>query len=142
MNWIPNIFRRRKLFDELSEEIRLHIEERTEQLIGEGMCPRLAEQEASRAFGNRTLVRAEPRSVALAHTGIDVGRRAIGGSPVAPFSRIYICGCFDAGIGYWRKRRGFCGIERADPAPSECSSCGKPLHNRARRLQGSGYFVS
>ena len=65
MNWIPNIFRRRKLFDELSEEIRLHIEERTEQLIGEGMCPRLAEQEASRAFGNRTLVEERSREVWL-----------------------------------------------------------------------------
>ena len=68
MNWIPNIFRRRKLFDELSEEIRLHIEERTEQLIGEGMCPRLAEQEASRAFGNRTLVEERSREVWLWHT--------------------------------------------------------------------------
>jgi hypothetical protein len=30
MNWIPQIFRRRKLYNELSEEIRLHMEERTE----------------------------------------------------------------------------------------------------------------
>ena len=35
MNWIPQIFRRRKLYNELSEEIRLHIEERTEQLVRE-----------------------------------------------------------------------------------------------------------
>jgi len=35
MNWIPNIFRRDKLREELSEEIRLHIEERAEQLMGE-----------------------------------------------------------------------------------------------------------
>src|ERR1700731_4068758 len=28
MNWIPNIFRRGKPYDDLSEEIRLHIEER------------------------------------------------------------------------------------------------------------------
>jgi hypothetical protein len=40
MNWIPNIFRRRKLYDDLSEEMRLHIEERTEQLMGEGMSRR------------------------------------------------------------------------------------------------------
>ena len=37
MNWVPNIFRRRKLYDDLSEEIRLHIEERAEQLMREGM---------------------------------------------------------------------------------------------------------
>jgi len=28
MNWIPNILRRGKPYDDLSEEIRLHIEER------------------------------------------------------------------------------------------------------------------
>jgi predicted permease len=65
MNWIPNIFRRRKLYDDLSEEIRLHIEERTEQLIGEGMSPLLAEQHARRAFGNRTLVEERSREVWL-----------------------------------------------------------------------------
>ena len=46
MNWMPNIFRRRKLFDELSEEMRLHIEERAEQLMGEGMSPKEAERQA------------------------------------------------------------------------------------------------
>ena len=33
MNWIPRIFRRRKLFNDLSEEMCLHLEERVEQLI-------------------------------------------------------------------------------------------------------------
>ena len=37
MNWIPQIFRRRKIYDDLSEEMRLHIEERAEQLMREGM---------------------------------------------------------------------------------------------------------
>ena len=36
MDWIPQIFRRRKLYEDLSEEIRLHMEERAEQL----MCDR------------------------------------------------------------------------------------------------------
>jgi macrolide transport system ATP-binding/permease protein len=63
MSWIPSIFRRRKLYDDLSEEIRLHIEERTEQLIGEGMSPRQAEQQARQAFGNRTLVEERSREV-------------------------------------------------------------------------------
>ena len=51
MNWIPRIFRR-KLYDDLSEEIRLHIEERAEQLMREGMSRKEAEQQARRAFGN------------------------------------------------------------------------------------------
>ena len=33
MSWLERIFRRRKLNDELSEELQGHIEERTEQLI-------------------------------------------------------------------------------------------------------------
>jgi predicted permease len=63
MNWIPNIFRRRKLYDDLSEEIRLHIEERAEQLMREGMSPKDAEQAARRAFGNRTLLEERSREV-------------------------------------------------------------------------------
>jgi predicted permease len=63
MNWIPNIFRRDKLREELSEEIRLHIEERAEQLMGEGMSWKEAEQAARRAFGNRTLIEERSREV-------------------------------------------------------------------------------
>ncbi len=63
MNWIQNIFRRRKLYNDLSEEIRLHIEERAEQLIGEGMSSEEAEQAARRAFGNRTLLEERSREV-------------------------------------------------------------------------------
>jgi macrolide transport system ATP-binding/permease protein len=63
MNWIPQIFRRRKLYNELSEEIRLHIEERTEQLMREGMSATEAERTARRAFGNRTLLEERSREV-------------------------------------------------------------------------------
>src|SRR5271165_173601 len=63
MNWVPNIFRRRRLYDDLSEEIRLHMEERVEQLMGEGMDRREAERAARRAFGNRTLVEERSREV-------------------------------------------------------------------------------
>jgi predicted permease len=63
MSWITNIFRRGKLYDDLSEEIRLHIEERAEQLMREGMSRREAEQQARRAFGNRTLLEERSREV-------------------------------------------------------------------------------
>ena len=63
MNWIPTVFRRRKLYDDLAEEIRLHMEERTEQLMREGMSPAEAAQQARRAFGNRTLVEERSREV-------------------------------------------------------------------------------
>jgi predicted permease len=63
MNWILGIFCRRKLFDALSEEMRLHIEERAEQLMGEGMSPEEAAREARKAFGNRTLLEERSREV-------------------------------------------------------------------------------
>ena len=37
MSWIPSFFRRNKLYSDLNEEIRLHIEERAEQLMSEGV---------------------------------------------------------------------------------------------------------
>ncbi len=63
MEWQPNIFRRRKLYDDLSEEIRLHIEERAEQLIADGMSSEQAHREARKAFGNRTVVEERSREV-------------------------------------------------------------------------------
>jgi len=63
MNWIPNLFRRRKLYDDLTEEIRLHIEERAEQLIAAGISPAEAEREARLAFGNKTVLEERSREV-------------------------------------------------------------------------------
>ena len=63
MNWIPRIFRRRRLFDELSEEMRLHLEERVEQLKREGLSPEEAERQARIAFGNLAVVEERSREV-------------------------------------------------------------------------------
>ena len=63
MNWIPNVFRRRHLYDEISEEIRLHIEEHAERLMGQGMSREEATREARRAFGNRTVLEERSREV-------------------------------------------------------------------------------
>ena len=40
MDWIPTFFRRRKIHEDLLEEMRLHLEERIEQLMGD---PRMTE---------------------------------------------------------------------------------------------------
>jgi hypothetical protein len=58
MNWLPDIFRRRKIYGDLAEEMRIHLEERTEQLISEGMSRKEAQQAARRAFGNPTVIEA------------------------------------------------------------------------------------
>ena len=63
MDWIPQIFRRDKIYNDLSEEIRLHIEERTEQLIREGMSAKEAARQARLAFGNAALLEERSREV-------------------------------------------------------------------------------
>ncbi len=63
MNWMPSIFRRHELYDDLSEEIRLHIQERTEQLIREGVSAEEAGRQARIAFGNRVLLEERSRAV-------------------------------------------------------------------------------
>ena len=63
MDWTPNIFRRRNLYNDLAEEMRLHLEERTEQFMREGMNRTQAEQAARRAFGNPTLLEETSREV-------------------------------------------------------------------------------
>jgi predicted permease len=63
MKWLPDIFRRKKMYDDLAEELRLHLEERTEQFIAEGMSRQDAEAAARRAFGNPTLLEERSREV-------------------------------------------------------------------------------
>lgn len=63
MNWIPGIFRSRKPFDDLSEEMCLHLEERVERLIGEGLSPKEAERQARIAFGNLAAIEERSREI-------------------------------------------------------------------------------
>lgn len=61
MDWIPNIFRRRKLYEDLSEEIHQHIQEHTEHLINQGLSSEDAARAARLAFGNRTQIEERSR---------------------------------------------------------------------------------
>jgi predicted permease len=64
MSWLERIFRRRHLYDELDEEVREHIEEKTEQLMRlENFSRAQARQAALRAFGNPVLVQTRSREV-------------------------------------------------------------------------------
>ena len=63
MNWIPNIFHRGEPCVGLSEEMRLHIEERAEQLMGEGLSREEAERKARVAFGSRAVLEEWSREV-------------------------------------------------------------------------------
>jgi predicted permease len=63
MNWLNRILRRRNLYNDLAEEMREHLEEKTEQFQREGMSRKEAEQAARRAFGNPTLLEQRGREV-------------------------------------------------------------------------------
>ena len=64
MNWFKRIFGRQHLYDELGEELREHIEEKTEQLMRlENLSRAEARHAALRAFGNPTLVETRSREV-------------------------------------------------------------------------------
>ena len=64
MSWFERIFRRRHLDDDLAEELREHIEERTEQIMRlENLSRPEARQAALRAFGNPTLIQTRSREV-------------------------------------------------------------------------------
>ncbi|MEX2302442.1 MAG: ABC transporter permease [Bryobacterales bacterium] len=63
MNWIRQIFGRRRLFGDLSEEIRQHVEEKTDELAAQGMPRDEAAAAARREFGNLTSVEERGREV-------------------------------------------------------------------------------
>ena len=63
MNWFKQLVSRRRLYGDLSEEIREHLEEKVEGLVRNGMSPRDAEFAARREFGNVTLTEESARDV-------------------------------------------------------------------------------
>jgi predicted permease len=62
MNWLRQISSRNWRFDELSDEIREHIDEKVEELVAKGMPRKEAEHVARREFGNVTLTEEDSRA--------------------------------------------------------------------------------
>jgi hypothetical protein len=56
MNWLKQLFSRRRLHNDLSDEIREHLEEKIEELVVNGIPRKEATAAARREFGNVTLV--------------------------------------------------------------------------------------
>jgi putative ABC transport system permease protein len=54
MTWIKQLFTRRRIYDDLGEEIQQHLDEKTEALVAEGMTREQAARAARREFGNIT----------------------------------------------------------------------------------------
>ena len=63
MNWWKGVFFRRRLYGDLSEEMREHLDERVDELTQEGMSGDDALAAARREFGNRTLLEEHGREV-------------------------------------------------------------------------------
>ncbi|HTI65343.1 MAG TPA: ABC transporter permease, partial [Gemmatimonadaceae bacterium] len=61
MIWLDRLLHRRRIYDDLSDEIRAHLEEKTDELIARGMSPVEAREAARRAFGNVTRVEEDGR---------------------------------------------------------------------------------
>jgi len=63
MSWLGQLFSRRHRYDELSESIREHLDEKIEDMIDHGMTREEAERKARREFGNVTLIEQRSREV-------------------------------------------------------------------------------
>jgi predicted permease len=63
MNWLRQLFSRRRIYSDLSAEIQEHLDERIGELIAEGMPRKVAAAAARREFGNVTLIAQDSREV-------------------------------------------------------------------------------
>ena len=63
MSWLQQLFSRRRLYGDLSEEIREHLEEKIEELVAGGISRKEATAAARRQFGNISLTEEESREV-------------------------------------------------------------------------------
>src|SRR2546422_6313150 len=63
MMWLKQLFSRRRLYNDLSEEINEHLEEEIEELVATGMSRKEAAAAARREFGNVTLTEEDSRTV-------------------------------------------------------------------------------
>jgi len=63
VSWLGGLFKRRRVYAELSEEIREHLQEKIEELLATGMSRKEAAAAARREFGNVALIEEDSREV-------------------------------------------------------------------------------
>ncbi|MGB6431291.1 MAG: ABC transporter permease [Candidatus Acidiferrales bacterium] len=63
MNWFTNLFSRRRRYDDISEEIREHLDEKVDELVAAGIPRPDAIAAARRQFGNVALIEERTREV-------------------------------------------------------------------------------
>src|SRR5437879_13492529 len=66
MSWITRLlgsFRKDRLEVQLDDELRFHIDARTQEFVASGMTPEEARYQAARLFGNRVLLKERTRDM-------------------------------------------------------------------------------
>jgi predicted permease len=63
MSWITQLFSRRRVYRDLSSDIRSHLEERTDELVQSGLSRNEAAETARREFGNSTSLEQSGREI-------------------------------------------------------------------------------
>jgi predicted permease len=88
MTWLKQLLSRRRLYGDLSDEMRQHLEEKIEELVATGMSRKEASAAARREFGNLSLLEEDSRNVwrwlSIENLSADVryGLRMLGRNPV------------------------------------------------------------
>ena len=114
MNLLKHLFHRRRMTDDLSEEMRQHLDEKIEALVAQGMSREEAVHAARRAFGNATLLEQRGSEVWMwpwiesIWADVKFALRQLRKSPG------FTLRCLDAGARNWRKF--------GDLQPGGCSS--------------------
>jgi hypothetical protein len=57
MNWLKQLFSRKRLYQDIEEEVALHLKERVNELVAAGMPKEQARTQARREFGNVALMK-------------------------------------------------------------------------------------
>ena len=77
MKWMKQLFLRRRIYGDLSDEIQAHLEEKIEELVARGISRKEAAAAARREFGNVTLTKEDSREVwrwpSIENLLVDVG---------------------------------------------------------------------
>src|SRR5271155_5124203 len=63
MNWLKQLFSRRRLYNDLSNEMQQHLEQKVEDLVSDGMSREEAAHAARREFGNVALIENDSREI-------------------------------------------------------------------------------
>ena len=106
MQWLAQLFSRRRRYDDLAISIQEHIAERAEELMESGMPRAEAEQTARREFGNVSLIEQRSREEWQWQTVESIaGRCAICTASTDQVAGLYGDRGSHAGAGHRRERR-------------------------------------